>query len=162
MTSIISPTLYARQLATAAQQDLKSANDNLTTPVPFDGIPGDKGGSKVAPTILPPELVHRAALSAAAHAVQKIDAALALGSTDSLSRQVLSAFASAKTQAEAGIAELSGTIDLPLNVHHVALQFDGASMWLGVARNLLSLGHGTDEPPTKWHVQLPSPDSEIQ
>jgi hypothetical protein len=208
MTSIISPALYATQLATRAQQSLKTASDfvdgTLEVPVPLHdglvGIPEQHGPNTpdnpwyVGPgrpnPALPIRTPFQFAASHARDAIQAIDSALALGANDSLARNVLSAFASARQQAEAGLRELTSPTMNALDTKHVVLQFDGASLWLGLAKNLIHLQNGpVVRPPVTTlpveptepvapgepgspitikpidepiTIQLPSPDSEIQ
>jgi hypothetical protein len=203
MTSIISPALFATQLASRAQQSLKTASDvldgTIEVPVPLNdlgriGIPEQNGPDTpdnpwyVGPGRPNPAHPVRTPFQfAAAHAneaIQAIDSALALGSNDSLARDVLSAFGNARHQAEAGLLELTAKSMAPVDPKHIVLQFDGASLWLGLAQNQIHLHSGTvvrppvttlpvapgepgspitispiEEPIT---VQLPSPDSEIQ
>lgn len=162
MTSIISPALYATQLASRAQQSLKTASGvldgTIEMPVPLNdlarvGIPEQNGPDTpdnpwfVGPgrpnPALPVRTPFQFAASHARDAIKSIDSALALGSNDSLARDVLSAFGSARQQAEAGLRELTAQTTLPVNPKRVALQFDGAGLWLGLAKNLIHLHSGS-------------------
>ena len=162
MTSIISPALYATQLTSRAQQSLKTASDvldgTIKVPVPLNdlgrvGIPEQNGPDTpdnpwyVGPGRPNPALPVRTPFQfAAAHAqeaLQAIDSALALGSNDSLARDVLSAFGNARHQAEAGLRELTAKSMVPVDPKHVVLQFDGAGLWLDLAKNLIHLHSGS-------------------
>ena len=204
MTSIMLPSTYAAQLATQAQDRLAQAARIVRSsdgPRPFEptpigriGIPEENGPDSpdnpwfVAPKpIMPPYLPNNAAMRLAGGAVTTIDQALALGSQ--LSSGVTTAFQRAKDEALAGVRMLQSDPRLPVAPDQPALQFDAAGMWLGLAKNLLTLDEGRPFPPVVHPpvtiqpvpgpgepgspitikpidapvtIQLPSPDSEIQ
>lgn len=181
MTSIISPWAYATQLATQAQERLTQASNMLRNngPRPLEptpeltvGIPEHNGPDSpdnpwfVGPTpIMPPYLPNNAALRLAGGAVTAIDQALGLGAQ--LSEGVTLAFTRAKAEAETGVSLLGADPQQPIAPGQPALKFDAAGMWLGLAKNLLTLDHGQPRPPVRPPVgpitiQLPAPDSEIQ
>ncbi len=139
--------------------------------------------------IAPPQLPNSAALRLAGGAVTAIDQALGLGAQ--LSSGVTLAFTRAKEEALAGVRLLGTDPQLPIAPGTPALKFDAAGMWLGLAKNLLSLDHGRPVPPVRPPVvhppvttmpvepgepgspitikpiepitiQLPSPDSPVQ
>jgi hypothetical protein len=91
--------------------------------------------------LMDPVLVYRAAAVHAHQAITQIDQALSLGASDQLSREVLNAFGQAKQQAETGISMLPTGVNSG-NATGADLQFDGASLWLGIARNLLGFTEG--------------------
>jgi hypothetical protein len=184
MTSIISPWAYATQLATQAQDRLTQAATIVRSnvgPRPFEptpdlqiGIPEQNGPDSpdnpwfIAPKPIAPPVPNSAALRLAGGAVTAIDQALGLGA--SLSSGVTTAFTRAKEEALSGVRMLEAGPQLPIAPGASAQQFDAASMWLGLAKNLLTLDHGQPMPPVRPPVkpvepitiQLPSPDSEIQ
>jgi hypothetical protein len=169
MTSIISPWAYASQLATQAQDRLTQAATIVRGqgPRPFEptpdlnvGIPEHNGPDTpdnpwyIAPKpIAPPQLPNSAALRLAGGAVTAIDQALGLGAQ--LSNGVTLAFTRAKDEALAGVRMLETDPQLPIAPGSSALQFDAASMWLGLAKNLLTLDHGQPMPPVRPPVVHP-------
>jgi hypothetical protein len=193
MTSIIHPAVYASQLATKAQEELSSASSSLFQapprpmhPTPTIGIPERSGpdtpdnpwfvGNRPNPP-MPIRTPFQQATIHARNAVEIIGNALTLGASDQLSRDVLNAFGRAKQQAEVGLRELTAKTMVPLNPSRVKLNFDGAGLWLDLARNLIDLELGrtpapvapgepgspiTIKPLEPVIIQLPSPDSEIQ
>lgn len=205
MTSLMPPTVYATRLATTAQDRLAQASNLVRNdgPRPFEptpirvGIPEHNGPDSpdnpwfVSPKpIMPPYVPNDAAVRLAGGAVTAIDQALALGSQ--LSAGVTTAFQRAKDEALAGVRMLESGSQLPIAPGQSAMQFDAASMWLGLAKNLMTLGNDRPVPPVHPPVvrppvtilpvpgpgepgspitikpldpitiQLPSPDSEIQ
>lgn len=176
MTSIISPILYATQMATKAQDSLHTASATLNAPRPMNaefriGIPEHNGpDSPDNPWFIDQPGRERGIYGVAAgharEAVTMIDRALEYGRSF-LSGDVMSAFSRAKEQAEAGVVQLTSPTTMPIDPHDVILQFDGAGLWLGLAKNLIALQDRPqvlptprlDEPIT---IQLPSPDSDVQ
>lgn len=169
MTSIISPWAYATQLATQAQDRLTQASTALRSgdgprplnPAPIRiGIPEQNGPDSpdnpwfVSPKpIMPPYLPNNAALRLAGGAVTAIDQALGLG--NQLSAGVTTAFQRAKVEALAGVDMLQTDPRMPIAPGNPALQFDAAGMWLGLAKNLLTLDHGQPVPPVRPPVVHP-------
>ncbi len=157
MTSIISPWAYASKLATQAQDRLVQASQIVRSgdaPLPLGagpigriGIPEENGPDSpdnpwfVSPDpVMPPQTRNDAALRLAGGAVTAIDQALGLG--NQLSSGVTLAFQRAKQDALSGVQMLQSDPNLPIAPGQSALQFDSASMWLGLAKNLLTLDSG--------------------
>jgi hypothetical protein len=129
MTSIMHPGTYARLHAVRAQDQLALASLQLRGVTPRnDGMPGT--GLPVEPT--------SAAAAHATHAATLITTALEM--QNQLSAGVVTALGGARDEARSGAQLLTSP---PANVRidrlAVALQFDAASMWLGLATNLIDL-----------------------
>ena len=202
MTSIISPILYATQMANQAQESLRTATATLNGPRPMHapkpdeiriGIPEHNGpDTPDNPWFLDPIGRERGIFGVAAghakDAVSAIDRALNYG-VSFLSNDVREAFGRARQQAEAGARQLTAQTTRPINTEAVMLQFDGAGLWLDLAKNLMQLEQGrphggqppvtilpvdppvgpgepgspiTIQPIDPITIQLPSPDSPIQ
>lgn len=169
MTSIMSPWAYATQLATQAQDRLAQASNLLRNdgPRPFEptpdlkvGIPEHNGPDTpdnpwfVSPKpITPPYIPNNAAMRLAGGAVTAINQALGLGAQ--LSSGVTLAFTRAKAEAETGVSLLETDPRLPIAPGQPAVKFDAAGMWLGLAKNLLTLDHGQPVPPVRPPVVHP-------
>lgn len=205
MTSMISPWLHASQLATQAQDRLTQASALLrsgdtvrpTNPSPIRvGIPEQNGPDSpdnpwfVSPDKAPAQSRPSRAVMLAGGAVTAIDQALAMEAQ--LSSGVTTAFRRAKDEALSGLEMLDRDPQLSVAPGRPELQFDAASLWLGLAKNLIELDRGrpTDPPvvirppvirplpapgdpgspitiqpisPVEPpHVQLPAPDAAIQ
>jgi hypothetical protein len=147
----MSPLLYAAQLADAAIAQLGDAKALLTGPQPFAARDGA--------ITLPPNPAGNPAVRSANAAIALIDRALALGADDTLGRDVLDAFGRARTQASAGVLQLTAQTLRAINPADVALQFDSASTWLGVAKGLMGF---TDVRNPTDPIHIPSSDSPVQ
>jgi hypothetical protein len=123
----ISPIAYAGQLADGALHQLADAKTLLVGPQPL-------GDGSIE---LPPYSNNTLAVRSANQAVVLIDRAISFGAGNLLPKDVLDAFGRAKEQASAGVLQLTAQTLRAVSPADVALQFDAASMWLGVAKNLL-------------------------
>lgn len=164
MTSIISPWAYATQLAAQAQSSLTQAatmlRNDQTPPwdpgdvglpedqnPPLVGIPEQNGPDspdnpwfvKDTTPIAPPD-TNSYVLRLSQGAIGTIDQALAL--SQSLSTGVTTAFQRAKDEAVAGVRALHMSPDMPVRIDSAPLKFDAASLWLGLAKSLITLEHG--------------------
>ena len=155
MTSIMHPGTYARVNAVQARQELATAANilrgtDIEPPKPLDGmvrIPEMSGpDSPDNPWFVAPGRGGngQAAMTHATKAVDKITAALTVGSQ--LGAGSVRALESALQEAQAGVRYLEAPSDLPLAPGQATLQFDAATMWLNLAVNLIDLdmrGGGT-------------------
>ncbi len=174
MTSMMPPSHYATQLATQAQDRLARASTLLRSgdgPRPLEptpiriGIPEQNGPDSpdnpwfVSPKpIMPPHVPNNGAVRLAGGAVTAIDQALALGSQ--LSSGATTAFQRAKDEALAGVRMLQSDPRMPIAPGQPAMQFDAAGMWLGLAKNLLTLDNR--QPVPRVHPPVVRPPVTIQ
>ena len=161
MTSIVSPSAYASHLAATAQERLASASTMLRSsgPRPLEAQHG--GGFAAAPPthgggfgFIPPYVHSNGALRLADGAITDIVQALGLG--QQLSTGVRTAFDSALTAAREGVNLLTAGLLAPGGEKIPALRFDAAGMWLGLAKNLLSLEHDPGSLSTIQPIALPA------
>jgi hypothetical protein len=182
MTSVISPTLFARVNAAQAATSLGAASSSLRADVdlpvnpqpPLVGIPEHNGpDSPDNPWFIGTPDRHpvdpgAAAVAHARTAVERLTASLSVG--NAIGTDVRSALMNAKAEAEAGVRVLTNP---PANARigrtQVALQFDGAALWANLAVSLIDLNQQGRRPeksieplPNPGHIQLPPPGAEIQ
>ncbi len=135
MTSIMHPALAASRIADQALNSLTAGNDVLL-------------GQEVRPMHEPPPGTSTFA-RAAVHgetALGHISRALGMGVNNSLSRPVMSAFLSAQSEAQTGVHMLRATTLVPADPNQVVLKFDGAKLWLDMAKSLIQLDLGGSRP----------------
>lgn len=135
MTSIMHPSLAASRIADQALNALTAGNNVLL-------------GQEVRPMHEPfpgASTFARAAVHGET-ALGHIDRALGLGASDLLSRPVMSAFANARNEALTGVDMLRSKTLLPADPNAVVLKFDGAKLWLDMAKSLLQLDLGGHRP----------------
>ncbi|MCW2922169.1 MAG: hypothetical protein JWL76_2043 [Thermoleophilia bacterium] len=159
MTSIMHPALAASRLADQAISSLSVGNDVLLgrdiRPM-YEPFPGTTPTSRF----------ERAAQHGD-NALGHIDHALSFGASGMLSRGVLSAFTNARTEASAGVTLLRAKTMMPLNPNTVVLKFDGAKLWLDMAKSLIQLDLGGNRPTEPVVVRppvtiLPVPRPEVE
>jgi hypothetical protein len=171
MTSIMHPTTYADRLASSAKASLANASAVLRgRPDDFNkigtpdfnriGIPEHNGpDSPDNPWFIAPEdRIMSPAMEAAQHAIAAVKSLdSALGVAGDLSKDVTTALTRARDEAKAGVLTLSSPTTMPLDMPRVALQFDGAVLWIDLARNLMRLeqSNRVDVPVTIMPVTNP-------
>jgi hypothetical protein len=133
MTSIMHPALAASRFADQAIQSLTSVNDVLL-------------GNEIRPMHEPfPGTTGSTFSRAAVHGDQAlafIDSALSMGINGShglISDDVIKAFDSARTQAQEGVTMLRAKTLMPVDPNRLALKFDGAKLWLDIAKSYIAL-----------------------
>lgn len=138
MTSIMHPALAASRLADQARNSLTAANDVLlgqdVRPM-HEPFPGTSPSTRFA----------RAAVHGDT-ALGHINQALGMGANDSLSRPVISAFLSAQREAQQGVHMLRAKTLVPADPNQIVLTFDGAKLWLDMAKSLIQLDLGGIRP----------------
>ncbi|MCW2922945.1 MAG: hypothetical protein JWM98_349 [Thermoleophilia bacterium] len=173
MTSLLPPYVFA--LAQASQASTALANAAVTardaelgrSPLP-DAAPGlvripEMSGpdSPDNPFFVAPEpTVPATGLARAAiygeQGIGHIDQALAVGTQ--LSAGVVTAFTNARSEALLGVESIRKGAASLLAPGAVALKFDAAGLWLGMARNLLQLENGGITRPPVTILPVPTPD----
>lgn len=159
MTSIMHPALAASRLADQALLSLNSASSTL--------VGGDiRPMYEPFPGTTPVSSFERAAKFGDI-AIGHIDHALAMGSSDMLSRGVVAAFTHARREAQDGVTLLRAKTMVALDPTSVVLRFDSSKLWLDMAKSLIALDLGTTRPTEPVVVRppvhiLPVPRPEVE